>query len=474
MQSGKIKMHSLNNQLEMLKQVIQDFEKDRPVNTAGSVKEVLEILDVSLSEQGSDEETLVSFAKRYLSLNPDVSQTDFFKLLYSGVNAPALFGEWVASLSNANMHTYQMSPVATLMELELIKQWNQLIGYEQGDGVMVSGGSQANLIGMMLGRHYKMGDCKRLGLQGNTLVAYVSDQAHYSSQRAANLLGIGTDNLIAVASDEQGRIIPEELEKEIKSSLAKNHTPFYIGLTAGTTVIGAFDPIKPCAEIAKHHDLWLHVDGAWGAPVLFSKDYRHLMDDISLSDSMSWDAHKLLNVPLTSSGIQVKKAGILKDAIAGGGGEYLFHQDENAAYNLGEKSIQCGRRADSLKIWMSWKANGSDGFANNVDHLQTMKIHCVKQIEKHQRFKLLAPTAYLNILFRYEPKANKGLSEEQLRELNITICKNLKNKGTAFIDYASFKGHSGIRLILAHAETTTEIVDEVLSLCAAEGNLLTK
>ncbi|WP_299875738.1 pyridoxal-dependent decarboxylase [uncultured Cocleimonas sp.] len=465
-------MHSLNNELEMLKQVIQDFEKERPVNTAGSAREVLETLDVGLSDSGCDQDTLVDFAKKYVALNPDVSQTDFFKLLYSGINAPGLFGEWVASLSNANMHTYQMSPVATLMELELIKQWNQLIGYEQGEGVLVSGGSQANLIGMMLGRHHKLGDCKRLGLQGKTLIAYVSDQAHYSSQRAANLLGIGTDNLIAVASDEDGRIIPDELEKEIKASLAKDHTPFYIGLTAGTTVIGAYDPIKPCAEIAKRYDLWLHVDGAWGAPVLFSKEHRHLMDDVSLSDSMSWDAHKLLSVPLTSSGVQVKKAGILKEAIAGGGGEYLFHQDENADFNLGEKSIQCGRRADSLKVWMSWKANGANGFANKVDHLQAMKRHCVEQIENHPRFKLLAPTAYLNILFRYEPETE--LTEEQLRELNITICKNLKSKGSAFIDYASFKGRSGIRLILGNVDTTKEIVDKVLALCAAEGDLLTK
>ncbi|MEB8434505.1 pyridoxal-dependent decarboxylase [Cocleimonas sp. KMM 6892] len=465
-------MHNLNNELEMLKQVIQDFEKDRPVNTAASAREVLEKLDVGLSDSGCDSETLIAFAKQYVGLNPDVSQTDFFKLLYSGLNAPALFGEWVASLSNANMHTYQMSPVATLMELELIKQWNQLIGYEHGEGVLVSGGSQGNLIGMMLGRHHKVGDCKRLGLQGKTLVAYVSDQAHYSSQRAANLLGIGTDNLIGVASDEEGRLIPEELEKEIKSSLEKGHTPFYIGLTAGTTVIGAYDPIKPCAEIAKRYALWLHVDGAWGAPVLFSKDHRHLMSDVSLSDSMSWDAHKLLSVPLTASGIQVKNPGMLKDAIAGGGGEYLFHQDENADFNLGEKSIQCGRRADSLKVWMSWKANGSQGFAKKVDHLQIMKAHCVEQIEIHPRFTLLAPSAYLNILFRYEPE--EALTEEQLRELNITICKNLKSKGSAFIDYASFKGRSGIRLILGNVDTTSEIVDKVLALCAEEGDLLTQ
>ena len=174
------------------------------------------------------------------------------------------------------MHTYQVGPVATLMELELIRQWNQLVRFENGEGVMVSGGSQANLIGMMLARHQVCPDNKSKGFEGRTLVAYVSDQAHYSGQKAANVLGIGTDNLIAVESDEEGRIKPEALQMEIDKSIAKGHLPFFISLTAGTTVIGAYDPVAPCSEIARKHNIWLHIDGAWGGPILFSEKHRHL------------------------------------------------------------------------------------------------------------------------------------------------------------------------------------------------------
>ena len=101
---------------------------------------------------------------------------DFFKLLYFGRNNPALLGDWITSLSNANMHTYQMSPVATLMEQELITQWNRLVGFtsssQTGDGVMVSGGSQANLIGMMMARHHVCPDIKTKGLGNRSLVAF--------------------------------------------------------------------------------------------------------------------------------------------------------------------------------------------------------------------------------------------------------------------------------------------------------------
>lgn len=462
----------LTDQLDSLKDLILEFEKNKRVNRVGSAKDLMSELDVSLSMQGSDNATLLSFAKDYLKFNPDVSQPAFYKLLYSGVNQPALLGEWLASLSNANMHTFQMSPVATLMELELINQWNQLLGFEQGDGVMVSGGSQANLVAMMLARHSKVKNCNEKGLQGKTLVAFVSDQAHYSGLRAANLLGIGTDNLVAVASDDSGRMIPQQLDKQIQLSISKGHTPFYIGLTAGTTVIGAYDPIKPCSVIAKQHKLWLHVDGAWGAPVLFSKKHHHLMQNTRLADSVSWDAHKLLNVPLTASGIQVRKAGLLKNAISGGGGEYLFHQDENSDFNLGERSIQCGRRADALKVWMSWKAIGSDGFAAKVDYLQALKSYCVEQISNNSCFNLLAPTSFLNILFRYEPL--RPMPEEQLRQLNIAICKKLKGESLAFIDYASFKGRSGIRLILANNRATQKDIDSVLKYCQSIGDLLLK
>ncbi|EPJ45198.1 MAG: hypothetical protein OFPI_37660 [Osedax symbiont Rs2] len=458
---------SVKQSLALLQQIIEQAPAKRAVAGAPSAAELQKLLDVSLHTQGADSEQLISAAKAYLDYNPDVSQVAFFKLLYSGLNAPALLGDWVTSLSNATMHTYQVSPVATLMELELIKQWNSLIGFKQGDGVMVSGGSQANLIAMLLARHNCCPDIKTKGLQGQTLVAFVSDQAHYSSLKAANVLGIGSDNLIAVSSDDQGRLDPNCLEAEIEAALARGHTPFFIALTAGTTVIGAYDPIEPCSVIAKKHDLWLHVDGAWGAPILFSEKHRHLLAHSELADSVTWDAHKLMNVPVTAAVILVKQAGLLRQACSGGGGDYLFHSDENEAYNLGQRSIQCGRRADALKVWMSWKAVGSQGFAAKIDNLFDCKAHCIKQIESSPKLQMLAPAVYLNVLFRYQP--NSELNEQQLTKLNVAICKKLKAQGT-YIDYAQYKGRTGIRLILANSLCQPADIDDMLQACISAGN----
>lgn len=459
---------SLEQSLELLSTLIEESQESRPVAQAPAARQLQTQLDLSLRKEGSSSGQLLDAARAYLHFNPDVSQPAFFKLLFSGLNKPALLGDWITSLSNATMHTYQVGPVATLMELELIKQWNALVGFEEGDGVMVSGGSQANLIGMMLARQKAVPNVKEQGLRGKTLVAYISDQAHYSALKAVNVLGIGSENLIAVDSDQEGRILPEALRQAIEDSLSKGHTPFFIGLTAGTTVTGAFDPVAPCAQIAREFDLWLHIDGAWGAPVLFSDSHKHLLADCELADSVAWDAHKLMNVPITAAVILVKQAGLLKQACSGGGSDYLFHHDENADFNLGQRSIQCGRRADALKVWMSWKAIGSQGFSDKIDALQSLKTYCVEQIQNLPQFEILANAPYLNVLFRYNP--NSQLDESQLRQLNINICKQLMAEGVAYIDYANYKDRTGIRLILANGEATREDIDYMLANCQRVGD----
>jgi glutamate/tyrosine decarboxylase-like PLP-dependent enzyme len=454
----------------------QHFLQNNPVNNPISAKNLKEIVDFSLGEEGAELDVLKQAAGHYLSYQPDSAQVDFFKLLYSGRNNPALLGDWITSLSNANMHTYQMSPVATLMEQELITQWNRLVGFtsssQAGDGVMVSGGSQANLIGMMMARHHICPDIKTKGLGNRTLVAFVSDQAHYSGQKAANVLGIGTDNLIAVASDNQGRLCPAALTEAIEHSIQQGHTPFYIGLTAGTTVLGAFDPVPECRAIADQYNLWLHIDGAWGAPVLFSQQHKHLLNGCELADSFSWDAHKLMNVPITAAVILTRHQGMLEQACGGGGGEYLFHNDENAPYNLGQKSIQCGRRADSLKVWLSWKAVGNKGFEDKVDQLQVIKQGCVDTIDASTHLHMVGPAPYLNVLFQFRPAIH--MDEEQLRELNIAICKTMQIEGGAFVDYAKYQGKTGIRLILANIDTQASDINRLLSNCIKTGEMLTK
>lgn len=457
--------------LDIFNRVVNNhLNKPRDVIQTTQIQDLNTRLDLQLQAEGSDLNTLETVLQAFLEHSPDAAHPDFFKQLYAGRNEAAMIGDWVASLSNVNMHTYQVSPVATLMEREVITAWRNLVGYQTGEGMIVPGGSQANLVAMMLGRHHTCPDFKTQGADGRRLRAYVSDQAHYSSQKAANTLGLGTDNLIGVASDQQGRLCTQALKAQIEADLALGYHPFYVGLTAGTTVTGAFDPILECRQMADEYDLWLHIDGAWGAPVLFSPEHRHLLENAQLSDSFSWDAHKLMGVPLTTAAILVKQDGALTECCGGGGSNYLFHADQYAHLNLGPASLQCGRRADALKVWLSWKELGNEGYAQQVDHLQELRQYCVEQINAHPNFEKIAPAPYLNVLFQFKP--DHITDESILAKLNISICQTMAQHGGPFVDYASYHGRTGIRLILANELTTTDDIDRFLKHCNDTGNKL--
>ena len=184
-----------------------------------------------------------------------------------------------------------------------------------------------------------------------------------------------------------------------------------------------------------------------------------MLADCQLADSFAWDAHKLMNVPITAAVILVKQQGALKNCTAGGGGDYLFHKDINADFNLGERSLQCGRRADSLKVWLSWKAMGNRGFANKVDYLQDLKTKAIEMIEASSSLEMLAQADYLNVLFRYR---HGSLSETQLAALNTNICKHMHESGKAYVDYAKYKGRTGVRLILANQDAQLSHIENLL------------
>jgi glutamate/tyrosine decarboxylase-like PLP-dependent enzyme len=304
-------------------QVVQ-YEKPESLKTK---------MDLSIPETGVTIDQFLFLLETYLAYSVRTGHKQFLNALYAGFNLPGFIGDVFTSLTNTSMATYETAPMATLIEQTLIAEMSASIGFNQREGTFVTGGSNANLVALLCARNKAFPNARYQGIPSNQAVLFVSDQAHYSFLKAANVLGIGLNNVIKVKTDETGSMMPQALERAIISAIQSGKMPFFIGATAGTTVLGAFDPLPEIAQIAQEYNLWFHVDGAWGGAALLSDRSKHLLAGSERADSFTWDAHKLMGVPLICSVILIKHRGILAQTVSNADADYLFHEHENSAYD---------------------------------------------------------------------------------------------------------------------------------------------
>jgi glutamate/tyrosine decarboxylase-like PLP-dependent enzyme len=389
---------------------------------------------------------------QYLTFSVRTGHRQYFNQLWSGFSLHGFLGEMIASLTNTSMYTYEVAPVATLMEKELIKKMGSICGFEDSDGLFVTGGSNGNLQAMMIARNRAVTHVKTTGFQNaNKLIAFVSEEAHYSFEKSANVLGIGSSNVYKIKTDAVGRMIPEELTMAIEESFQKGKQPFFVGATAGTTVKGAFDPIEDIAQITKKHDLWFHVDGALGGTVIFSPRHRGLLEGLKKADSFVLNAHKLMGLPLICSILLVREKGSLLNTNSVTGTDYIFHDEAFGSHDLGPMSLQCGRKVDVLKLWLSWKFYGENGYAERMDRFFELAAFAEDIVNRTPSLKLMAPRSSTNICFRYLAD-----NSEDINKFNLRLREELARSGKALVNYAHLGKDVAIRLVIANHELTRE------------------
>ncbi|MCB0736222.1 MAG: glutamate decarboxylase [Bacteroidetes bacterium] len=448
----------LDSTFEKIKQYLESEVKSNAVVEYLSPKELSAAFDFSLGKSHNTQEIL-EYIDSYLKYAVKTGNPQFLNQLFQGKISEALAGDMLAVATNSSMYTYEVSPLATMMEMELVKKMNTFSGFKNGDGTFSTGGSNSNLLGLLCGRYNHNPKLKSSGLFGQKpMTMFVSEKAHYSFQKAAFTLGLGTENLIRVKTDNAHRIIPAELEKAIVKAIENGKDPFFIAATAGTTEFGAFDPIDEMADIAKKYNCWFHVDGSWGGSIILSNNHRHLFNGIHKSDSFSWNAHKLMNVPLIASIFLVKDPVVLHNALSSSETEYIFHENENESCDLGVKSLQCGKRNDALKLWLAWKAIGDEAYDQKINALMGLAQSITNKIEAEPDLELLAPTQSLNINFRYCGK----LPEGDLNKFNVELRNKLWHQGKTMVNYCHLGETISIRLVLANLNLTKADLDKFL------------
>ena len=418
-------------------------------------EELKEIIDFEVKKEGLNFESIFKLISQYLEYAVNTGNHQFFNQLYGGFNLPAFMGEVVTALTNTSMYTYEVAPVATLIETELIQKMCKIVGFNNGDGIFVTGGSNANLIAMFSARNKLYPKIKTEGVNGlPKLTAFVSEQSHYSFENNANVLGHGTSQVYKIKSDENGKMLPSDLEKQINLSISKGEKPFFIAATAATTLLAAFDPIEDIVKVANKFKIWIHVDGSYGGSLILSPKTKHFFKGSEKVDSFAWDPHKLMNIPLVCSVILVKERDRLYNNFTPLNDDYIFHETETGNCDLGKKSIQCGRKVDALKLWLSWKYYGDEGYVNRINNLLEMAEYFEQRIISQPEFELLVPRQSVAVCFRY-----LSVSNQNINEINFSIREELRKTGKSIVNFGYLNGNFTFRWIVANGDTTKKDID---------------
>ncbi|MCF6242693.1 MAG: pyridoxal-dependent decarboxylase [Bacteroidales bacterium] len=425
-----------------------------------------EKLDFSILPAGGDDNSLLTDVQNYLKYSVKTNNKQFLNQLYSGENLPAFIGEIITALTNTSMYTYEVAPIATLIEKELINKMCKIAGFKNGGGTFATGGSNANMLAMMSARNKILPLVKQKGLQSAPLLsAFVSDQSHYSFDTAANILGIGSKHVYKIKSDSSGKMIVSDLQNAIENSIKRGETPFFIAATAGTTLLGAFDSLDKIANIAKLYHLWMHVDGSFGGSIILSKKYKFLFKGLENADSFTWNPHKLMNVPLIASVLLLKDKHRLMKNLSDLNTDYIYHDNDLEEYNLGKQSVQCGRRVDALKVWLAWRYYGDLGYEKRINRMFELAAHAEKTVKNNDKLQLLAERQSLNINFIYKSK-----DRSKDNELNLMIRENLMRKGISMVNYGYLKDKVSIRLVISNPDVSEKDLNEFFNNFIAMGD----
>ncbi|KAG0351005.1 hypothetical protein BGZ54_003479 [Gamsiella multidivaricata] len=437
-------------------------------------EELERIMDFSLPDRGVGPEGIFPTITQTLQYSVNTFSPRFMDKLYAGSSPIGVLAELLLAGLNGNSHVYHVSPVFTLMEIHVTRALARLFGLkgEFAGGLSCPGGSASNQLAMVTARNALFPEIKKKGYfprpsiqeqeefrqQGyhcvgsaalstyGKLIAFTSSAGHYSLEKSAVIMGFGTENIVGVPCDSYGAMIPSELERLIQEHIALGHTPFFINATAGTTVLGAFDPIRPCAAIAKKYKCWLHVDGSWGGCTVFVPELaKTLLDGTELADSITINPHKMLQTSLQCSLLLVQDSSIFARANALKA-NYLFH---GQSHDLGDGTLGCGRRSDAIKLFLGWRYYGKLGYQARIEKsLSNVKrfVELLAQDEMNgQRIQMLRLESDHEKTYNQDGKQQRYALETGGRDRSqpslLQVCFWYRPQGSRMVDWRGTERH---------------------------------
>ncbi|TVQ11888.1 MAG: aspartate aminotransferase family protein [Leptolyngbya sp. DLM2.Bin27] len=361
----------------------------------------------------------------------------------------SIVGDWAAAALNNNMLSVEMSPALSRLEPLLLADLARLFGLgEQAGGLLTSGGSLANLQALTVARNVKL-NCLQAGLAGGPPpVIFTSELAHTSIQKAAMVLGLGLGGVVLVPAGANAQMEVAALERAIETAIAQGQRPFAVVATAGTTVTGNIDPLAKIAAIARHHDLWFHVDAAYGGALAFSPTHCDRLAGIEQADSITFNPQKWLYVTKTCASVLFRDLGLLHSHFRVSA---PYMNTESDWVNLGELSVQGTRHTDVLKLWLTLQHLGKAGCAELIETSYRLTDHFVAQVRQRPYLELASDPEMNLICFRGCPP---GRSPDQGDAWNAALQAHLLQQHQTFLSLPLFRGQRWLKAVLLNPFTT--------------------
>jgi len=452
-----------------------DAMPEGPVTRDETPSAIRALIDANrgVPENGTDARPLLASAAQLLFDHSLFNgHPRFFGYITSSPAPIGMLGDLLASAVNANVGAWRLSPMATEIEAQTVRWIAELIGAPtDSGGLLVSGGTMANFVGFLAARAARAERVRASGLRaGAPMRVYASSETHTWIQKAADLFGLGTDAICWIPADAEQRMDVAALEQHIVADRNAGSVPMLVVGTAGTVGTGAVDPLVEIADVCRRHDVWFHIDGAYGALAARVPGAPSDLRALAGADSIAVDPHKWLYAPLEAGCALVRRPDDLRRAFSYHPTYYHFDEDVTNYFDCG---LQNSRGFRALKVWLALQQVGSSGYLQMIGDDMRLARHLHSLVLQHPEFE--AMTQHLSITtFRYVPRDRQWTqlpdAESYLQRLNQDLLNRVERSGEAFLSQAMVNGRFALRACIVNFRTSLTDIESLLPMLARHGH----